>query len=209
MHNASNGERGAMSQQGAGNASEGPPVTLLLQQWQAGERGALDQLIPLIYEELRRLAQHHVAREFASHTLQATALVNEAWLRLAQQSAGDFQSRTQFYGAAARLMRQILVDHARSRLAKKRGGGAVRVPLEAVQAAAQEKDVQLLALDQALSALAALDPEQAQLVELRYFSGLSIEETAQVMGMSPATVKRHWNTARAWLKQQLAQGQEG
>lgn len=181
------------------------PVTVLLKAWQSGEKDALDRLIPLIYEELRRLARHHVAREYASHTLQATALVNEAWMRLVRQSEVDFESRSHFYGTAARLMRQVLVDHARARVAQKRGGGVSPVPLEEAQAAAQEKDHQLLALDQALSQLASLDPDQARLVELRYFSGLSIEETAQVMNLSPTTVKRHWNTARAWLKVQLSQ----
>lgn len=184
------------------------PVTQLLREWQDGEPEALNRLIPLIYDELRQLAGRHMAREYGAQTLQATALVNEAWIKLAQQSQVDFQNRTHFFGAAARLMRQILVDHARARLARKRGGGVAKVPLDEAQVQAQAADESLLALDQALNALAALDPDQARMVELRYFSGLSIEETANVMHLSPATVKRHWNTARAWLKLTLARGME-
>ena len=183
----------------------GPGVTELLQAWGGGDQRALDELVPLVYAELKRQAERYLRREKDGHSLQATALVHEAYLRLADQRRIQWQGRTQFFGVAAQLMRRVLVDHARSRHAEKRGGANVSLvrPLEEATAAAQESDVDLLALDDALTRLAALDERQAKVVELRYFSGLGIEETAEVLGISPATVKREWAMARAWLKREL------
>ena len=160
-------------------------------------------MVPLVYEELRRQAQRYLRRESPGHTLQTTALVHEAYLRLVDQRTARWQSRAQFFGVAAQLMRRILVDHARSHHAAKRGGSAIQVPLEEETAAAEERDVDLLALDEALTRLAQLDERQAKVVELRYFTGLGIEETAEALGISPATVKREWTMARAWLKREL------
>jgi RNA polymerase sigma factor (TIGR02999 family) len=160
-------------------------------------------MVPLVYEELRRQAQRYLRRESPGHTLQTTALVHEAYLRLVDQRTARWESRAQFFGVAAQLMRRILVDHARSHHAAKRGGSAIQVPLEEETASAPEGDVDLLALDDALNRLAQLDERQAKVVELRYFTGLGIEETAEALGISPATVKREWTMARAWLKREL------
>lgn len=179
-------------------------VTALLLAWRSGDAAAGEQLLPAIYEELRALAGRLMHREDAGHTLQPTALVHEAWLRLVDQSRVQWQNRAHFYGVAAQMMRRILVDHARSRLASKRGGGAHRVTLESgVGDAAGDDALDVLALHDALEALAALDSQQARIVELRYFVGLNIEETAEVIGVSPATVKREWAVARAWLHREL------
>jgi RNA polymerase sigma factor (TIGR02999 family) len=178
-------------------------VTRLLVAWGDGDRAALDRLMPLVYEELRRLARHYMGRERPGHTLQTTALVNEAYLRLVEQEGMRWENRAHFYGIAARLMREILVDHARSRQAAKRGGAQVRLSLSKVDRIASRPDVDLLTLDEALGRLAALDPQKGRIVELRYFGGLGIEETAEVIGVSPATVKRDWSMARAWLRSEI------
>jgi RNA polymerase sigma factor (TIGR02999 family) len=178
-------------------------VTELLRAWTGGDVTALDRVVPLVYEELRRQAQRYLRRETPGHTLQTTALVHEAYLRLVDQRTARWESRAQFFGIAAQLMRRILVDHARSHHAAKRGGSAIQVPLDEETAAAQEGDVDLIALDDALNRLAQLDERQAKVVELRYFTGLGIDETAEALGISPATVKREWTMARAWLKREL------
>ena len=163
-------------------------VTQLLQAWGGGDQEALDKLFPAVYEELRRQARRHLRAERANHTLQATALVNEAYIKLVDQRQARWQNRAQFFGIAAQAMRRILVDHARSRHAAKRGGSAIQLPLEEAHDVAEASDVDLMDLDEALTRLAALDPQQGRIVELRYFSGMSIEETAEVLGISPATV---------------------
>jgi len=155
--------------------------------------------MPLVYEELRRLAHHYLRQERSDHTLQSTALVHEAYMRLAGQSAPQWQNRAHFFGIAAHLMRQILVEHARGRDAVKRGGGATRLALDESMALSKQSDVDLIVLDKALQELTALDAQQGRIVELRFFAGLTIEDTSEVLGISPATVKRDWVTARAWL----------
>jgi len=180
-------------------------ITRLLLAWNAGEPGALDELTPLVYEELRRMAQSALGVERRDHTLQSTALVHETYLRLIDQKQVRWQNRAHFFALAARLMRRILVDHARSHGASKRGGGH-RLALEEAHARSEPRDVDLIALDHALQRLAELDPRQSRLVELRFFGGLTIAETAEVMGISPATVKREWEMAKAWLYGQLAPG---
>jgi len=180
-------------------------VTNLLRAWSQGDRTALDELLPLVYRELHQQAERFMRAQPAGHTLQATALVHEAYLRLVDREAVEWESRAHFFGVAGKAMRSILVDHARARGAAKRGGGARQMTLESVSVAAEaEPTVDVLALDEALSRLAGLDPEQSRLVELRYFAGLGIEETAEVLGVSPATVKRQWRVARAWLKRELS-----
>jgi len=176
-----------------------PPdgVTGMLLAWRAGEPGALDALLPVVYAELHRQAQRALRREAPGHTLQPTALVNEAYLRLVDQSRVSWQNRAQFFGVAARCMRRILV-------AAKRGGPGVRVEPGDADAAIDEPASLVAAVHEALERLAVLDPEQARLVELRYFGGLTIEETAEVLGISPATVKREWVVARAWLRRELS-----
>jgi RNA polymerase sigma factor (TIGR02999 family) len=171
----------------------------------------LDELLPLIYGELRRQAARHLRAQAAGHTLQPTALVHEVYLRLVDQPVVEWQGRVHFFGVAAKAMRSILVDHARARHAAKRGGRAQAVTLSAahrVARGAADTGVNVLALDEALTRLAALDPRQAQAVELRYFGGLSIEETAHVLGVSGATVERDWKTARLWLRRELSAGLE-
>jgi len=182
-------------------------INRLLQDWGRGNQQAREALIPVVYDELRRLARRHLRHERADHTLQSAALVNEAYLRLARQEPPQWQNRAHFFGVAAQMMRHILVDHARNRLAAKRGGGAPRLTLEVDVALEQRADVDLIALDAALEKLAALDSQQSRLIELRFFGGLSIEETAVVMGISPATVKREWMTARAWLRREMKRDQ--
>lgn len=181
-------------------------LTRLLQEWSDGRREALDAIIPLVYEELRRQAHHYLRRERAGHTLQTTALVNEAYLKLAGQNRIVWENRAHFFGIAANLMRRILVDHARTKHRKKRGGAAVDLPLEEAFyiAATDENEVDLLALDDALTKLAEIDEQPARIVELRFFSGLSIAETADVLEISPATVKRDWQMAKAWLHHELS-----
>jgi len=179
-------------------------ITELLMAWNRGDQAAHDRLAPIVYEELRRLARGYLRRERPGHTLQPTALVNEAFLRLIDQSQVNWQNRAHFFGIAARLMRQILINHAEARRAAKRGGEAERISLNDVDHFAVEQDLDLIALDEALKNLERIDPPQSRIVELRYFSGLTIEEIAEVMGISPATVKREWSTARAWLRRELS-----
>ena len=177
-------------------------VTKLLADWSGGDQAALHELMPLVEAELRRLAHHYMNRERAGHTLQTTALVNEAYLRLAGQNI-SWQNRAHFFGIAARLMRQILVDYARRRQYAKRGANAPQVSLDDVALVAQERAGELIALDEALSDLATIAPEQSRIVELRYFGGLTIEETAEVMELSVDKVKRDWSMAKTWLYQQM------
>lgn len=185
--------------------SEDPAdVTQLLIDWTQGRPDALDRLMPLVYDDLKRRARAHLSHERVGHTLQATALVNEAYLRLIDQQRVQWQNRAQFVAIASRMMRRILVDHARTTKRSKRGGGAARLSLDDVDVAASGPELDVEALDQALTALAALDSRQAQVVELRYFGGLTNDETGQALGISVATVKREWDMARAWLRRRLA-----
>lgn len=179
-------------------------VTKLLQAWRHGDKSALDKLIPLVHDELRRMAQRYMRHERPGHTLQTTALVNEAYLRLADHENMQWQNRAHFFAVAAQAMRRILVDHARSRGYAKRGGGAHRVTLDEAAAIVPEPDPELLALDEALTHLEAIDPRKTRIVELRYFGGLSVEETAEVLELSPVTIMREWNKAKAWLYRELS-----
>jgi RNA polymerase sigma-70 factor, ECF subfamily len=178
-------------------------VTELLRAWADGDDGALERLTPLVETELRRLARAYMRRERRGHTLQTTALVNEAFLRLTDARRVRFQDRAHFLGISARLMRRVLVDHARSRGYQKRGGGAQRVTLDEGLAQTPELALDVVALDRALSALAAVDARKSRMVELRFFGGLSVEETAEVLGVSPDTVKRDWRLAKLWLLREL------
>ncbi len=178
-------------------------ITKLLKDWSGGDSTALDRLIPLVYEELHRLAHQHMRRERAGHMLQTSALINEAYLRLADQSEMAFENRAHFFGIAARLMRQILVDEARKRSSAKRGGGAIQVSLAEVTTVAQEQATNVVALDDALRNLERLDARQGEIVELRFFGGLSIDETAEVLKVSSGTVMRDWTFARAWLRNEM------
>jgi RNA polymerase sigma-70 factor (ECF subfamily) len=187
---------------------ENPPrddVTLLLGQLANGNEDAASRLIPLVYNELRRLAGGYMRCERPDHTLQATALVHEAYLKLVEQRSVDWQGRAHFFGVAAQIMRRILIDHARGHLRDKRGGGQVAVPLDEVLVFSPERSHELLKLDECLDRLTALDPRQGKIVELRFFGGLTVEETAQVLGISPKTVKRDWSVAKAWLRGELRQ----
>lgn len=178
-------------------------ITALLGQWQGGSQNALDQLTPLVYKELRRLAQSYLRRERPGHTLQGTALVHEAYLRLVDQRQVQWRDRSHFFALSAELIRRILVDHARSKMAEKRGGDQVKLSLEEGMDAPVPGDLDLIALDDALQVLARTDLNQSRIVELRYFAGLSIEETADVLNISPATVKRDWVVAKAFLKREM------
>lgn len=182
-----------------------PPqeVTELLVAWRNGDRTALDKMMPLVYEELRRLAHLYMGRERADHTLQTTALVNEAYLRLIDQRRVEWQNRAHFIAIAARLMREILVEHARGRQAAKRGGGQFVLSLSEVDRIIPRGAVNLIALDEALRRLEAVDPQKSRVVELRYFGGLTIEEAAEALGISAATIKRDWTMARAWLRREI------
>jgi RNA polymerase sigma factor (TIGR02999 family) len=175
----------------------------LLLNWGQGDQSAREELIPLVYVELRRIARRYLWKERPDHTLQSGALVHEAYLHLLHEEPPQWRNRAHFFGFAAQLMRHILVDHARGRLAAKRGAGAPRLALNPEIALPQKREVDLVALDDALTKLAALDPKQSRLIELRFFGGLSIEEAAVVLGISPATVKREWATARAWLQREM------
>jgi len=179
-------------------------LTQLLIDWSNGDRAALDKLMPLIDAELRRLAHRYMNRERAGHTLQTTALVNEAFLRLVNRQNLQWQNRAHFFGIAAQLMRTILVDHARSHASAKRGGGARKLELDEAMVVSQQKASEVIALDDALKQLALLDPQQSRIVELRFFGGLTVEEAAEVLQISPATIKREWSTAKAWLYHELA-----
>jgi len=179
-------------------------VTRLLKDWSNGDQAALEQLTPLVYSELRRLAGRYLRKERPDHTLQSTALVHEAFIRMIDQRNVRWQNRAHFFGVAAQMIRRILVDHARSRYASKRGSGAPRLSLDEAIALPDRKDLDLVALDDALNSLAKFDPQQARIVELRFFTGLTVEETAEVLGISPATVKRDWVTAKAWLYRDIS-----
>jgi RNA polymerase sigma factor (TIGR02999 family) len=179
-------------------------ITQLLVDWGKGDPAALERLMPLVYSELRRLASNYLRRERVGHTLQPTALVNEAYLKLIDQKNAKWQNRAQFFGISAQLMRRILVDHARQRQAVKRGGSnQERLSITSVEAVLKQPEIDLLALNEALDELAQMDPQQSRIVELKFFGGLSIEETAEVLGISHATVERDWKMARAWLRRQL------
>lgn len=187
-------------------------VTELLVAWTDGDRAALDELMPVVYDELRRLAKSHLSKERPDHTLQTTALVHEAYLRLIDQKSVNWQNRAQFFGIAAQMMRRILINHAEERQAKKRQGYATKVSLdqEGTKVSLDEavsffekRELDLMALDEALNGLAALDPQQTRIVELRFFGGLTIDEVSAVLGISPATTKREWDSAKLWLRRQL------
>jgi len=179
-------------------------VTELLLKWGSGDKGALDELIPLVYDELRKLAASYLRRKPGAHTFQATALVHEAYVRLADQDGISMQHRAQFFGLAAKVMRDILVDHARKRLAAKRGGDQLRLSLSQAERFGHKPEVELLALDDALNELATTNPQHSRVIELRFFGGLTIDETADVMNLSHATTERYWSFARAWLRRELA-----
>jgi RNA polymerase sigma factor (TIGR02999 family) len=180
-------------------------VTQLLLDWSDGDKTALDKLVPLVYQELRRLARYHMRRERAGHTLQTSALVNEAYIRLVDYKRMRFQDRAHFLAVAAQAMRRILIEHARGRRTARRGGADARkVSLDEAAVIADEQADEMIALDDALQSLAALDPRKTRIVELRYFGGLEIEETAEVLGISAATVKREWSTARLWLHREIS-----
>ena len=179
-------------------------ITLMLKAWGNGDGAALEQLSSIVYDELHRLAHRHLRQERHGHTLQTSALVNEAWLRLIDAEQVDWQNRAHFFGVSAQLMRQILVDFARSRQSQKRGGEVCRITLGEAADVALEREMDLVALDDALNALAALDLRQSKVVEMRFFGGLSLEETAEVLKVSPGTVRRDWRMARAWLHRELS-----
>ena len=182
-------------------------ITQLLKDWANGDQAARDQLIPIVYEELRRMAHQHMRKERPGHTLQTSALVHEAYVRLVDQKQMQWQNRAHFFGIAAQMMRRILVDHARSRQYAKRGGGARQVSLDEVAIVSEERAAGVVALDDALTSFAAIDQRKSQVVELRFFGGLSIEETAIVLAVSPGTVMRDWTLAKAWLRREMAGGE--
>jgi RNA polymerase sigma factor (TIGR02999 family) len=181
----------------------GNEITQLLQGWRGGDDKALETLLPVVYKELRRLAHYQLRQERPDHTLQSAALVNEAYLRLVGINAPQWESRTHFFAIAAQLMRQILVDYARRHRAGKRGAGQAALPIEAADMVVRGKDVDVIALDDALKLLAEIDARKAQVVELRFFGGLNFEETAEVLKVSTVTVSRDWSTARAWLHREM------
>ena len=180
-------------------------ITQLLAKWRDGNQSALDELYPLVYDELHRLARRYMSRERRGHTLQTTALINEAYVRLVDQKNVHWANRSHFFAISAQIMRRILIDHARRHLYAKRGGGAQRVSLEEVAAITPNASRELVRLDEALKSLAEMDPRRSQVVELRYFGGLNNEEIAGVLNISANTVTRDWNMARAWLYQQLSE----
>ena len=184
-------------------ASTSNEVTRLLLDWSGGDKTALDKLMPLVYYELRRLAHHYMGRERPGHTLQTTALVNEAYLRLIDQRSVQWRNRAHFFGIASQMMRRILVDHARSRHYAKRGAGARQVSFDEVMVVSVERAAEVVALDDALTALAAIDQRKSEIVEMRFFGGLSIEEAAEVLAVSPGTVMRDWTLAKAWLHREI------
>ena len=175
-------------------------LTQLLIEWRNGDKAALDQLMPLVHDELRRLARHYMARERRDHTLQTSALINEAYLRLVDQRDTPWQNRAHFFALAAQVMRHILIDHARSHQFEKRGGGAQKVSFDEGVAVTDQRASEIVALDDALTSLATVDPRKSRIVELRFFGGLNIEETAEVMDLSPTTIQREWRAAKAWLR---------
>jgi RNA polymerase sigma factor (TIGR02999 family) len=183
----------------------GPPaISQLLAKWHEGDQEALRALVPLLYDDLRQVAHQYLRKARPGHTLQTTALVHETYLRLEQQHAPQFQNRQHFVAVCALLMRQILMGYERTRRAAKRGAGTITVTLDDAVLAAKGRAIDLIALDDALNGLAQLDPQQSRIVELRFFGGLSIEETAELLDLSPATIKRHWATARVWLHRELS-----
>jgi RNA polymerase sigma factor (TIGR02999 family) len=187
----------------------GPDITRLLQDWRKGDKQALERLIPLVYEELHLIASRHMAREWRAGALQTTALVSEAYVKLVNQRGVEWQSRAHFFAIAATVMRRIVIDHARREHGQKRGGEAIAVPVDDAAAVAQPVTldaIDALALDRALTKLEALDPEQGRIVELRFYGGLTVEETAEVLGTSPSTVKREWALAKGWLYRELTGG---
>jgi RNA polymerase sigma factor (TIGR02999 family) len=181
-------------------------VTRLLHDWQGGDRAALERLTPLVYEELRRLASHYLRGERKDHTLQGTALVHEAFIRLVGQSGLELQSRAHFFGVASHLMRQILVDHARKHAAAKRGGGEQHLPIEEAAIFSPQRAANLISLDDALEELAKFDPRKSRIIEMRYFGGLQIEEIGELEGVAVATVRRQMRTAEAWLRKEMSGG---
>ena len=184
--------------------NEKEDITQLLIDWKNGDKNALDQLMPLVYDELRRIARRHLRRESNERTLQTTALVHEAYLKLIDQTRTNWQNRAQFVGVAANMMRRILIDDARKRLRGKRGGGAFKISLDDGSIdVSDERAAELIALDEALKILAEDDPLKAKIVELKFFGGLSIEETAEVLGIGTATVTRHWRVVKAWLYKEI------
>ena len=194
------------------NPGPGGDITTLLRQWQRGDREALDRLVPAIYRELHVMASRLMAREWRHGTIQTTGLVNEAYLKIVDQNEIDWKGRAHFFAIAAEVMRRILIDAARRRLRGKRGAGAIQVAIDDVPVAAGEPAldaVDVLAIDRALTELTDVDPDQARIVELRFFGGLTVEETATVVGVSPATVKREWSVAKGWLYRALTDGSRG
>jgi len=181
-----------------------PNITDLLVAGSGGDKVALDQLIPIVYDELRRQASRYLRQERPGHTLQTTALIHEAYLRLVDQKSVQWQNRAQFFGLAAQLMRRILVDHARTKHRAKRGGSAIRVSLSEATAVTRDANLDLIEIDEALTRLAEIDEQQSKIVELRFFSGLNVEETAAALNISPATVKRDWSVAKAWLHREIS-----
>jgi len=186
--------------------SVGADVTGLLRRWSSGDEAAFNELLPIVYEELKRLARYYLRMEAPGPTLQATALVHEAYLRLVKERDREWAGRRHFFAVSSRIIRHLLVDRARETRAAKRGGGAERLPIEAAQDVAAPGDLDLLELDEALAALAALDPTKSRIVELRFFGGLSVDETASVLEIAPATVKRHFAIAKLWLHRRLRRG---
>lgn len=181
-------------------------VTQLLADWGRGDKSAFDKLFPLVHEELRRIAQRQMSHERPGHTLQATALVNEAYLKLAGNEGFEWRDRAHFYAVCAQVMRHVLIDHARAHARDKRGGGAVQVSLNDAIALSEQRAEELVALDEALRSLEHRDPQKGRIVEMRYFGGLSIEETAEVLDISPRTVRREWRRSKAWLYRMISEG---
>jgi RNA polymerase sigma factor (TIGR02999 family) len=184
----------------------GEQITQLLQSWNRGDQGAIEKLVPLVYGELHRLARRYMSDERPDHTLQTTALVNEAYVRLVDSAHANWESRTHFFGVCAQVMRRILVDWARSRQALKRGGDVSSLDFDEALAATKQPGNDLVAIDDALSALAAIDLRKGQVVEMRFFGGLSVKETAEVLRVSPETVQRDWKMAKSWLRRELSRG---
>jgi len=179
-------------------------ITQLLTKWNRGDKTALEELVPLVYPELRRLARGYMSRENSGHTLQTSALINEAYLRLVNQQDVNWQNRSHFFAVSAQVMRHILVDHARKYSYEKRGGGAEHIPVDEVSVMCEERAAELIALDDALNRLAVLDARKSQIVELRFFGGLTVDETAEVMKLAPITIIREWRAAKAWLGREVS-----